>query len=546
MRRSSALLATLALAASALIAPGTAHADATGVGLTLAFDNLAKDRVVKLTLTAQSASGVTGVQAKMRYKSSTAEPYATVDLKRTEGTDNDGVWKADFRPDIETRPGVTYVQVVITTADGATVTRNSGFYDCYTTLLDDLTASPGVIDIENSDLTLRGRVMIQKDRESAPQPAPGAEVGGPVYRAPDGTVTSPKATAGEDGSFAMKYSGVASARAQVDRRDALCGASGSAPLTVNKQATETTARLTPASTVAPYTDMAVEGKVVRRGSTGLVPAADVEVTFDVPAEVADSRPQTVRTAADGTFRAPFKAGRNAGASATVTARVADTGFLTGGQVDLGPLNVRNISKISTFNAYPEPLAYGDSIVANGQLTVEPDWTNSTNLPVVLEFSPDGKTWTGVQTQTLARPGNFSFNNSTPVKKDGYWRTRYAGSALNTPAVSQPDYVDVKYRTQMYNFNASPEPVKKGGTITVQGLLYRFRDTAGPAPYAPVSIYFKPAGSSTWTKMAVAKTASNGWFKKTFTAYKDGTWLARYWESSGYLGSNAPSDYVDVR
>jgi hypothetical protein len=90
------------------------------------------------------------------------------------------------------------------------------------------------------------------------------------------------------------------------------------------------------------------------------------------------------------------------------------------------------------------------------------------------------------------------------------------------------------------------PVKKGGTITVKGLLHRFRAVAGPGPNANIHIYFKPKGSSTWTKMAITKTGSDGWFEKTFKASQDGTWPARYWESAGYLDSNTPSDYVDVK
>ncbi|MEV4670848.1 hypothetical protein AB0K34_04265 [Actinomadura sp. NPDC049382] len=46
-------------------------------------------------------------------------------------------------------------------------------------------------------------------------------------------------------------------------------------------------------------------------------------------------------------------------------------------------------------------------------------------------------------------------------------------------------------------------------------------------------------------MAVVKTASNGWFSKTFKASEDGTWTAVYKGSSTYLASNKPTDYVDV-
>ena len=537
MRRSSALLATTALTAALLAVPTTAQADATGVSLTVDFDRLAKDRVVKLTLGAKSASGVTGVRAVLRYQRSDAEPYATVELTRTAGTDNDGVWQADYRPDIEARPGLTLVEVLITTADGAAYTRSNGFYDCYTTSITDFTSSPAAIDIEHSEVTMRGRVVVQKYREAAPEPAPGVT----VSNSPDETTTD------SDGSFALTSSGDDAPGASVLRQGQFCATYQPASVTVNKQATQITATMTPASTVAPYTQMDVDGKVVRQGSTGPVPVAGLWVHVNVPSGLEDhGGPSSVQTGADGTFHAFFTAAREAGKSGAVTVEAPGTGFLTGSQADLGTLNIRNISRFTAFNAFPEPLAYGDSIVVNGQLAVEPDFTNSTGLPVVLEFSPDGKTWKTVQTDTLDRPGEFHFNDPTPIKKDGYWRARYAGSPLNTAAVSTADYVDVKYRTQWYNFNASPEPVKKGATITVKGQLYRFRDTAGPGPHAPVYVYFKRAGTTTYTQVATATTDSNGWFKKTFKASVDGTWMAVYKETSGYLKSTSQGDFVDVK
>ncbi|QKW32770.1 hypothetical protein HUT06_00920 [Actinomadura sp. NAK00032] len=539
MRRSSALLATAALAASVLLVPATAaRADPTDAVLTLDFDRLAKDRVVKFTLKAQSESAITGVQAKMHYLTPDAEPYATVDLERAEGTGHDGVWTGEFRPDIDARPGLTRVEVVMTREDGATVTRNNGFYDCYTTTVVDFANAPDVIDFDHSKVTMRGKVMVQRYREAAPEPAAGAKV---ATRSADDSVTT-----GEDGSFSLTTSGDHAPSVNVPRQGQLCAAFHIASVTVQQQATQITAKMTPATAVAPYTEMTVEGRLVRQSSAGPVPLADAEVRVHVPAEVVDSHPRSVRTSADGTFRTYFKAGRNAGASATVVANYYGTGFLTGSQSDVGTLNVRNIPVLSGFNPGPEPLPYGDGILAHGTLAFQPFYDDDAKLPVYLEFSPDGKTWTVFQSRTLDEPGSFYFNDDKLVKQDGYWRVRYPGNERNAPLISWVDYIDVKYRTYMYNFNASPEPVSKGKTITVKGLLYRFRDTVDPGPGAKISVYFKASGTSTWKWMADTKTGSDGWFRKTFTASKDGTWMAKYPGSSTYIASNAPTDYVDVR
>ncbi|MFI0410391.1 hypothetical protein [Actinomadura sp. 3N508] len=540
MRRYSALLATAALAASVLLVPNAAHADVKDAFLTVDFDQLARDRVAKLSLRAKSVSGVTSVRGFMRYQELTAEPYASFDLTRTEGTDNDGVWQAEYRPDIKIRPGYTYVDVVVTTADGLTRTLRRLMDDCYTTTISGFTSAPSVIDADHPDVTMSGRVLVQKVREDAPEPVAGGTVR---------TASDVETTTGGDGSFTVKTSGVPYASITVPRQMQLCPAYKSASLIVNKQATEITAQIKPASTVAPYTRMAVDGKVLRYGAAGLVPAANAQVQVEVPSALMDlggSIGTSVRTAADGTFHTYFTAAREAGKSGTVTARVLDEGFYVGSQTSVGSLNIRNISEITGFDAFPEPHAYGDSLSVHGTLLVKPDFTNVSDLPVVLEFSPDGKAWTTVQSQTMSRPGNFYFNTPTPVNKDGYWRARYAGSELNTPAVAPADYIDVKYRTQWYDFNASPEPVKKGGTITVKGLLYRFRDVAGPGPNAPVYVYFKRSGSTTWTQMAATTTDSSGWFRKTFKASADGYWMASYKGSSSYYPSDTPADYVDVR
>ncbi|GAA2119925.1 hypothetical protein [Actinomadura napierensis] len=535
MRRTSSLLATAALTASALLVPATAHADVSDAELTVTFDRLAKDRVAKISVSAKSASGVTSVQAHVRYKSSTAEPYATLDLTRTQGTDNDGVWESEIRPDIVARPGVSVVDTVITTADGATTIRRAGLNDCYVTSIEGLTAEPAVVDVEHPDVTMRGRLMVQRSRDQAAEPAQGLKV----------HATPVEATTGADGSFALPVKG--SREIDVFAQGEYCALSERSPVTVRTQATEITASMKPGTTVAPYTDMTVEGKVVRHGSAGLVPAAGVTVVVNLPGELTDRSPGQVQTAADGTFHTSFTAARDVGLSGAVTVEARAGEFLTGSKASLGTLNIRNKATIDDFVLRGEPMAYGDSIVADGTLVIRPDYTNVTNLPMYLEFSRDGKTgWTVWAQQTLARPKSFSFNTTKPVTQDGYWRFRYPGGPRNTPAVSPVKYVDVKYRTKVYDFNASPEPVKKGKSITVKGLLYRFMDKAVTAPNAPVTIYFKPSGSSTWTQMAVVKTASNGWFSKNFTASKDGTWMAAYTGSANYFASDKPTDYVDVQ
>ncbi|HEU5026361.1 MAG TPA: hypothetical protein VFV01_15695 [Spirillospora sp.] len=535
MRRTPSFLAATALAASALLVPTTAHADVTDAKLTVAFDRLAADRVAGISLSVKSASGVTNVTAHLRYQSSTADPYATLQLTRTQGTDSDGVWKAEYRPDITVRPGGSVVDTVITTADRATTTRRAGFLDCYTTTIEGLTGSPSVVDADHPDTTLRGRLMFRKSRDEAAEPAAGAEV----------SAAAAKAATGADGSFALQVRGAATVYAYA--QGPLCYTEQKAPVTVTKQATVTTATITPASSVGPFGDVRVRGKVVRQGPDGPVPVAGMEIAISVPSDLADFQPVDSKTGADGTFSAWFQAGTLLGASGAVTVATRGDQFLDGNRITVGPLTIRRVSAFSGFDVGPAQQPYGDPINAQGRLSIQPDPGGTAKSPVFLEYSLNGKTgWTVWEKQTLEGQGGFYSTTGRPVTADAYWRLRYPGDALTMAAVSQVKHVDVKYRTYIYNFNASPEPVKKGKTITVKGLLDRFMDKAVPGPNAPVSIYFKPSGSSKWSQVAVVKTASNGWFSKTFKASQDGTWMASYNGSANYFASNKPSDYVDVR
>ncbi|MEU8309407.1 hypothetical protein AB0C84_38155 [Actinomadura sp. NPDC048955] len=214
-------------------------------------------------------------------------------------------------------------------------------------------------------------------------------------------------------------------------------------------------------------------------------------------------------------------------------------------------NVRQVThrtSISGFNAAPEPVGLGGTLRASG--TVMFTRADGTKVPaggatVRLQFSTDGKSWKDKAAQS---PMNGKFAIDVKAERDGYWRARVPDDDgyLVVPSVSNADHVDVRYRTYIHQFNASPEPVRKGAAITVKGLLYRYMPAGRPGPGAPVSLYFKAKGSSTWTGVAVVRTASNGWFSKKFKASKDGYWTAVYKGGSGYLRSNQPADYVDVR
>jgi hypothetical protein len=101
------------------------------------------------------------------------------------------------------------------------------------------------------------------------------------------------------------------------------------------------------------------------------------------------------------------------------------------------------------------------------------------------------------------------------------------------------------RTQITSFNAAPEPVKKGATLTVSGRFERYASVWGLVDGVPVSVYFKPSGATALTSMGATTRGQQGKWTKSFKASKDGTWHAKFQESGPYLATDSSGDHVDV-
>ncbi|MFI2211474.1 HtaA domain-containing protein [Streptomyces sp. NPDC020141] len=207
------------------------------------------------------------------------------------------------------------------------------------------------------------------------------------------------------------------------------------------------------------------------------------------------------------------------------------------------------SRITGLNATPEPVAKGSRLTVKGTLqavgATDETWRALPKTPVVVEFRAKGaKTWTKAASATTDTKGVFSAGAT--ASKDGDWRARYAGTADRAPVNSGSDYVDVKLRTEVKGFNASPEPVRKGRQIKVEGTLRtldgKWSNTSGHT----MSIWFKADGAKSWSKMGTARTNGKGAFWKYFTAKKDGSWKSVLDATSSRLGTTSGSDRVDVR
>ncbi|MEE1808572.1 hypothetical protein [Streptomyces sp. BE133] len=105
------------------------------------------------------------------------------------------------------------------------------------------------------------------------------------------------------------------------------------------------------------------------------------------------------------------------------------------------------------------------------------------------------------------------------------------------------------RQSSLTVNAAPEPVKKGGTITVTGKLSRANfDDLKYHGYAtqPVKLQFRKKGSSTYTTVKTIKSSSTGTLKTTVKASVDGYWRYSFAGTSTTPAVSAAGDFVDVR
>ncbi|MFI9152951.1 calcium-binding protein [Streptomyces sp. NPDC053367] len=99
-------------------------------------------------------------------------------------------------------------------------------------------------------------------------------------------------------------------------------------------------------------------------------------------------------------------------------------------------------------------------------------------------------------------------------------------------------------------NASPEPVRKGGTITATGKLtvaeYQFEYSYVPLPNQYVKLQYRKAGTSTWTTLKTARSNSVGALRTTTTARYDGYYRFVYAGDAHRTSAVSVADYVDVR
>lgn len=144
---------------------------------------------------------------------------------------------------------------------------------------------------------------------------------------------------------------------------------------------------------------------------------------------------------------------------------------------------------------------------------------------------------------------------------GSWKAAGFAVAFNGENPDDPNLDNVgvavtdptnSFKLQRYSkltVNASPEPVKKGKTITVTGKLSRANwDDNKYHGYTnqSVKLQFRKKGSDTYTTLKTIKSNSTGELKTTTTASTDGYFRWSFAGTTTTPAVNATGDFVDVQ
>jgi hypothetical protein len=102
---------------------------------------------------------------------------------------------------------------------------------------------------------------------------------------------------------------------------------------------------------------------------------------------------------------------------------------------------------------------------------------------------------------------------------------------------------------MHTANATPEPVKKGKTVTVSGKLTLADWEAGM--YAgskenPVRLQFRKKGNSAYTTVKTVRTGAAGALRTTVKASVDGYYRFSCAGTTSASALNSAADFIDVR
>ncbi|MEU6256630.1 hypothetical protein [Streptomyces sp. NPDC047043] len=438
--------------------------------------------------------------------------------------------------------GTYRVVVDLTDADGDTTTAESTYQYELEANLTDLQATPQSPDYEHQDVTVSGGFTVTDPRTGETTPAAGAEVDLEISNGDDKTTTT-----GTDGRFTTAYAvdDPSSGTVNAWLRPAEPWYQSRANESVEVRAVQSDTRVTLDATELDVEEgqaATVSGtaEVYLDGAWQPLAGADVDEIWQSDIGHAGAHPVTD---ADGRFSGQL----TMSSTGSVEVQVRSGTFLKWSPLQTVKVYVAKKTSLTDFTA---TLNKYSELTAKGMLHTGSSVPAGVDNKVELQYSADGKTgWTTMKTVT---PGSSdpesgaSFKGTFDAPYKGYYRAHFKGGRSWQESYSPVVYVK-RTPTRIVDGNASPEPVRKGRTITYKGKLQHYTSGAWKAYGGQkVKILFRPKGASTWYDMGNTYTHSDGTFSKGFTASKDGTWVAvLLYPNSTHLVSSGREDYVDV-
>ncbi|MFI5766153.1 hypothetical protein ACIA8F_35120 [Streptomyces sp. NPDC051563] len=527
MRYTTALAVTAAVVGGMLLAPGPAHAADQDFYVTASAEGIQIDVVrgqfMNPVVHLRVKGSNTRVQTIKDFK------YEDSDSSSTEGSFTSGPVKLD-------KLGLYDVDVEYRGTEGESLVRKDTATLPYTLkpVLSGITSSKAV-SLDSLGTTVEADLQGLDPRDGKQTPLANAEVAVWVAEKPF--------TATTDGKGHVKapitFTGTeASAQVQVGHKTA-AGLSVWAKADVRVSAQAVKIELDPGSRAVSVPE---NGTVPVKGSIKRVAADGTLKPVATPMSLHVLRyPYKFKSTADGRFSTSFRADDDRTAEVTTDRQIwldqktsaslvadvpADVHFPGQPTEQYGP----GVPWTVRFNQYAT--LYHTTVHSGPKLP--------TGGPVEIQFSTDGKAWT--TRQTFVTTFETRFDQSVPAER-GYWRLRYAGK--DVPHGSSDVLKVDRVVPAISEFNAHPEPVKRGGQLTVEGRVNGMNSPATPVARATVAILYRPTSTSAWVKVGTTATDARGAFKKAFIVDRSGDWMAVTSRDAWGLRAESRVDSVEV-
>ncbi|MEV7275468.1 hypothetical protein [Streptomyces sp. NPDC093111] len=256
--------------------------------------------------------------------------------------------------------------------------------------------------------------------------------------------------------------------------------------------------------------------------------------------------KTVRSDADGRFTVRLVAAPGAPTDSgwgSAGWTVSGTSLFQTGLYANGPLAMPADTR-TTLTAYR--LGGDGRLTAYGQFRVPyQTMTTYTTQTVLLEQSPNGQTgWKKVASTAFTAEVRKSFGIGVATR-GGWFRLRSVGTQEHAESVSRTFHV-TRTSTRVLAVDATPEPIRKGGVVTVRGTVQHDQGGWKPLANQPVQLRFAAWGSKTWKTVAWGRTNAAGQTALKARTSVDGTYTLVYVGDASHFDSAGKGDFVDVR